>query len=112
MRGVAGLDGTGPLVDRCDPPQIFPTTRGPVEEFSLPLTTITRAVTAAGGVFGPGHLGELTQYLPFELVDDVLEQTRTVQRRLRLLPSRAGVYFVLALGMFPQPGLCCGSGTS
>jgi hypothetical protein len=53
-------------------------------------TTITRAVTVAGGVFAPGHLGELTQYLPFELVDDVLEQTRTVQRRLRLLPSRAG----------------------
>jgi Insertion element 4 transposase N-terminal/Transposase DDE domain len=58
----------------------------------------------AGGVFAPGHLGELTQYLPFELVDDVLEQTRAVQRRLRLLPSRAGVYFVLALGMFPCLG--------
>jgi hypothetical protein len=49
-------------------------------------TTVTHAVTVAGGVFGPGHLGELTQYLPFELVDDVLDQTRTVQRRLRLLP--------------------------
>ena len=67
-------------------------------------TTITHAVTVAGGVFAPGHLGELTQYLPFELVDDVLEQTRTVQRRLRVLPSRAGVYFVLALGMFPHLG--------
>ncbi len=66
--------------------------------------TITRAVTVAGGVFAPGHLGELTQYLPFELVDDVLEQTRTVQRRLRALPSRAGVYFVLALAMFPRLG--------
>jgi Insertion element 4 transposase N-terminal len=66
--------------------------------------TITRAVTAAAGVFAPGHLGELTQYLPFELVDDVLEQTKTAQRRLRLLPSRAGVYFVLALGMFPHLG--------
>ena len=40
--------------------------------------TITCAVTAAGGVYAPGHLGGLTQYLPFELVDDVLEQTRTV----------------------------------
>jgi len=28
----------------------------------------------------------------------------TVQRRLRCLPSRAGVYFVLALGMFPRLG--------
>jgi hypothetical protein len=27
-----------------------------------------------------------------------------VQRRLRVLPSRAGVYFVLALGMFPHLG--------
>ena len=43
-------------------------------------TTITRAVTVAAGVFAPGHLGELTQYLPFELVDDVLEQTKTVQQ--------------------------------
>jgi hypothetical protein len=67
-------------------------------------TTVARVVTVAAGVFAPGHLGELTQYLPFELVDDVLEQTRTVQRRLRDLPSRAGVYFVLALGMFPRLG--------
>ncbi|HEY3035565.1 MAG TPA: transposase domain-containing protein, partial [Streptosporangiaceae bacterium] len=66
--------------------------------------TIAHAVTVAGGVFAPGHLGELTQYLPFELIDDVLEQTRTVQRRLRDLPSRAGVYFVLALGLFPHLG--------
>jgi len=59
-------------------------------------TTITRAVTVAAGIFAPGHLGELTQFLPFELVDDILEQTKTVQRRLRDLPSRVGVYFVLA----------------
>ena len=45
-------------------------------------TTITHAVTVAAGVFAPGHLGELTQYLPFELVDDILAQTKTVQRPL------------------------------
>jgi len=67
-------------------------------------TTISRSVRVAAGVFAPGHLGELTQYVPFELVDDVLEQTRTVQRRLRELPSRVGVYFVLALGLFPGLG--------
>ena len=67
-------------------------------------TTITRAVTVAAGIFAPGHLGELTQYLPFELVDDILEQTKTVQRRLRDLPSRVGVYFVLALGIYPRLG--------
>jgi hypothetical protein len=66
--------------------------------------TITRTVTVAAGVYAPGHLGELTQYLPFEVVDDVLEQTRTVQRRLRELPSRIGVYFLLALGLFPHLG--------
>jgi hypothetical protein len=66
--------------------------------------TFTRTITAAAGVYAPGHLGELTQYLPFEVVDDVLEQTRTVQRRLRSLPSRAGVYFLLALGVFPRLG--------
>jgi Insertion element 4 transposase N-terminal/Transposase DDE domain len=64
----------------------------------------TRSVTVAAGVFAPGHLGELTQFAPFELVDDILERTRTVQRRLRDLPSRAGVYFVLALALFPGLG--------
>ena len=67
-------------------------------------TTITRAVTVAAGAFAPGHLGELTPYLPFELVDDILAQTKTVQRRLRDLPSRVGVYFLLALGMYPRLG--------
>ena len=71
---------------------------------------VTRTVTVAAGVFAPGHLGELTRYLPFELVDDVLEQTRTVQRRLRTLPSRAGVYFVLALALFPRLGYAPGLG--
>jgi Integrase core domain len=41
--------------------------------------TITRAVTVAGGVFAPGHLGELTQYLPFELVERLHQ---TLQREL------------------------------
>jgi transposase IS4-like protein/DDE family transposase len=67
-------------------------------------TTITRTITVAAGVFAPGHLGELTRYLPFELVDDILEHTKTVQRRLRDLPSRVGVYFLLALGLFPRLG--------
>jgi hypothetical protein len=68
------------------------------------IVTVSRSVTAAAGVYAPGHLGELTQYLPFELVDDVLSQTKTVQRRLRDLPSRVGVYFVLALMLFPRLG--------
>jgi Insertion element 4 transposase N-terminal/Transposase DDE domain len=71
---------------------------------SVMTTTLTRTVTVAAGVFAPGHLGELTRYLPFELVDDVLAQTGTMQRRLRVLPSRIGVYFVLALGLFSRIG--------
>jgi Insertion element 4 transposase N-terminal len=66
--------------------------------------TFTRSVTVAAGVFAPGHLGELTQLAPFELVDDVLAGTGAVQRRLRALPSRVGVYFLLALGLFPGLG--------
>jgi hypothetical protein len=68
------------------------------------MVSFTRTVTAACGVFAPGHLGELTQLVPFELVDDVLVATKTVQRRLRDLPSRVGLYFVLALGLFPDLG--------
>lgn len=49
---------------------------------------VVRRVQVAGGVFAPGHLGELTQVVPFELVDAVLEETGTTERRLRSLPSR------------------------
>ncbi|MBN0049161.1 IS4 family transposase [Streptomyces actuosus] len=58
----------------------------------------------AGGRFAPGHLGELTAVVPFELVDAVLAETRTVQQRLRDLPSRVGVYFLLAMCLFPEVG--------
>ena len=46
------------------------------------MVTVPCLVTVAAGVFAPGHLGELTRYLPFELVDDVLECTGSVQRRI------------------------------
>ncbi len=55
-------------------------------------------------VFAPGHIGELTQILPVELIDAVLDETRSLQRRLRSLPSRVGVYFLLALGLFEHLG--------
>jgi Insertion element 4 transposase N-terminal/Transposase DDE domain len=68
------------------------------------LSAVTSTVAVAAGVFAPGHLGELTRIVPFELADDVLQRSRAAQRRLRLLPSRVGVYFALALGLFPQAG--------
>jgi Insertion element 4 transposase N-terminal len=52
--------------------------------------TVTRTITVAAGVFAPGHLGELTQIVPFELADAVLAEAGAVQRRLRLPPSRVG----------------------
>jgi hypothetical protein len=55
-------------------------------------------------VFAPGHLGELTRVVPFELADAVLEEAGARERRLRLLPSRAGVYFLLAMCLFPGSG--------
>ena len=57
-----------------------------------------------GGVFAPGHLGELTQIVPFEMVDAVLVQTRTLQRRVRDLPSRVVVYLLLAGALFAECG--------
>lgn len=65
-------------------------------------TTHTRTITVAPGLYAPGHLGELTRYLPFELIDDALKRTHTRQQRLKTLPCRVGVYFVLALTLFPQ----------
>jgi hypothetical protein len=75
-------------------------TRSPAVDQSV----ITRAVTAAGGRFAPGHLGELTQQVPFEMVDAVLEQTCRVQRRVRVLPSRVVVYLLLAGCLFAELG--------
>lgn len=73
-------------------------------------TTLIRTVTVAAGVFAPGHLGELTRYLPFELVDDVLAQTGTMQQRLRALPSRIGGVFRACAGVVPADWLCSGLG--
>jgi hypothetical protein len=67
-------------------------------------SVISRVVRVAVGVFAPGHLGELTQVVPFELVDAVLAETGRVQRRLRDLPARVGVYFLLAMCLFPEVG--------
>jgi hypothetical protein len=58
----------------------------------------------APGVLAPGHLGELTRIVPFELVDCLVDEARARERRLRLLPSRAGVYFLLAMCLFPRAG--------
>jgi hypothetical protein len=61
--------------------------------------TLNQTITTAGGVFAPGHLGALTRFVPFELVDDVLDRPGR-RGRTRKLPARVAVYFVLALALF------------
>ncbi|MEU0157170.1 IS4 family transposase [Micromonospora fulviviridis] len=58
----------------------------------------------AAGVFAPGHLGELTRLVPFEMVDDVLAATGRTQSRVRLLPARVAVYLLLAGCLFAELG--------
>ncbi|MFD5429315.1 transposase domain-containing protein [Streptomyces sp. NPDC127084] len=53
-------------------------------------------------MYAPGHLGELTEIIDPELVDAVLEDAGVRQQRLRLLPARVVVYFVLALAFFER----------
>jgi hypothetical protein len=67
-------------------------------------SVIQRTITVAGGRFAPGHLGELTQIIPFEMVDAVLTATNRVQARVRDLPSRVVVYLLLAGALFADQG--------
>ncbi|GGL21462.1 transposase [Mangrovihabitans endophyticus] len=46
----------------------------------------------------------MTQIVPFEMVDDILATTGTVQARIRDLPSRVVVYLLLAAGLFTESG--------
>ena len=70
----------------------------------MPQSAISRVVRVAAGRFAPGHLGELTQQVPFEMVDAVLAETRAVQRRVRDLPARVVVYLLLAGCLFAESG--------
>jgi hypothetical protein len=67
-------------------------------------SVIHRTITVAPGRFAPGHLGELTQQVPFELVDAVLSQTGRAQSRIRDLPARVVVYLLLAGCLFAELG--------
>src|SRR5438045_1686109 len=67
-------------------------------------SVISRVVTVAAGRFAPGHLGELTQIVPFEMVDAAVGETGTQQVRVRSLPSRVVVYLLLAGALFAECG--------
>lgn len=49
-------------------------------------------------------LGVLAEQVPVGLIDEVLAQTGRVQRRIRRLPARVTVLFVLALSLFSGTG--------
>jgi hypothetical protein len=49
-------------------------------------------------------LGVLTDFIPGALVDEVLDVGGRVQQRVRRLPSRAVVWFILALTLFHGQG--------
>jgi hypothetical protein len=49
-------------------------------------------------------LGVLADFIPAGLVDEVLTDTGRVQQRVRRLPSRAVVWFILALTLFHGQG--------
>ena len=74
------------------------------------MVTVPCLVTVAAGALAPGHLGELTRYLPFELADDVLEGTGTVQKRMRALPSRAGILLLDPRWRCSPGSATCGCG--
>jgi len=65
---------------------------------------ITRKIMVAAGVFAPGHLGELTQLVSFEIVDAALATTGEADRRVRQLPARVVVYLLLAGCLFAELG--------
>jgi hypothetical protein len=65
---------------------------------------ISREIVVAEGVFAPGHLGELTQIVPFEMAGAVLAGCGAAQRRLRKLPARVVVCLLLAAALFEECG--------
>jgi hypothetical protein len=58
------------------------------------------AATPAGPVWQRLGLGVLGEYVPTALIDEVLVATGRVQQRIRRLPARVTVLFVLALTLF------------
>ena len=65
---------------------------------------IAREITVAAGVFAPGHGGELTQIVPFEMVDEALAATDTTQAPIRVRAARVVVYLLLAGCLFAGLG--------
>ena len=61
---------------------------------------MARVIEVAAGAFAPGHLGVLTRLVDFDVVDGLLAVHGGAGARVRVLPGRVTVYFVLALALF------------
>jgi hypothetical protein len=59
---------------------------------------------AAASASRPIGLGALSEYVPTALIDEVLADTGRVERRVRRLPARVTVLFILALALFSGQG--------
>ncbi|MFF2519448.1 IS4 family transposase [Streptomyces sp. NPDC058086] len=68
----------------------------------LPKSASVSSIRTGPDVYAPGHVGELTQIIDPVLVDAVIEEAAAREQRLRLLPARVVVYFVLALAFFER----------
>jgi hypothetical protein len=58
------------------------------------------AVDDMGKLTDHVSLGVLTKIVPRYVVDEILAETGSVEKRSRLLPAHVVVYFVLALSLF------------
>jgi len=74
------------------------------------VTAITTTITVAAGVFAPGHLGELTQQVPFELADAVLEETWDAGAAAARSALAGRDLFRAGPGVVPGSGLWRGMG--
>jgi len=72
----------------------------PADRFASDRRRVRAESTARPEKGWPLRLGVLTEQIGPALVDDVVARAGATQRRVRLLPARAVVYFVLALCLF------------
>jgi hypothetical protein len=75
-----------------------------VSDLSTACPCACKADAPAGPVWQRIGLGVLAEYVPTALIDEVLDTTGRVQQRIRRLPARVTVLFILALTLFSGQG--------
>jgi hypothetical protein len=62
------------------------------------------AIKPTSDAYAPGHLGELTRVIPFDMLDAALETAGGKEHRVRRLTSRTVIYLLLAGVLFADQG--------